>query len=173
MYKTSNTSRLVTMGLLVALEIILTRFCSINLPFLRIGFGFLPVAMMAIMYGPIWAGIGYAIGDLLGMAIFPSAAYFPGFTLTAFLTGIVFGVILHKHPITWKRVLIASLIVVVGLNLGLDTIWLSMLYGKAYIPMLAGRIIKVPIAIAIQTILIPLVWNHVMSKTPGAKQPVV
>ena len=101
--------RLVTMAFLIALEIVLTRFCSINTPILRIGFGFLPVAMMGIMFGPLWAGIGYAVGDLLGMLIFPSGAYFPGFTLTAFLTGLVFGFFLHGKEITWKKVLPAAL----------------------------------------------------------------
>ena len=91
MEQKSNTKRLVVLAFLIALEIILTRFCSIQTPIVRIGFGFLPVAMMGILYGPIWAGIGYAIGDLLGMLIFPSAAYFPGFTLTAFSTGMIFG----------------------------------------------------------------------------------
>ena len=62
MEKKSATSRLVIMAFLIAMEIILTRFCSINTPILRIGFGFLPVAMMGIMFGPVWAAAGYAIG---------------------------------------------------------------------------------------------------------------
>ena len=36
------------LAFLIALEIILTRFCSIQTPIVRIGFGFLPVAMMGI-----------------------------------------------------------------------------------------------------------------------------
>ena len=55
MEKKSATSRLVIMAFLIAMEIILTRFCSINTPILRIGFGFLPVAMMGIMFGPVWS----------------------------------------------------------------------------------------------------------------------
>ena len=47
-----RTADLVIMAFLIALEIVLTRFCSINTPILRIGFGFLPVAMLGIMYGP-------------------------------------------------------------------------------------------------------------------------
>ncbi|MEI3502102.1 MAG: folate family ECF transporter S component [Anaerovoracaceae bacterium] len=61
MEKKSATSRLVIMAFLIAMEIILTRFCSINTPILRIGFGFLPVAMMGIMFGPVWAAAGYAM----------------------------------------------------------------------------------------------------------------
>ncbi|MBK5246006.1 MAG: ECF transporter S component [Peptostreptococcaceae bacterium] len=52
MKNNSKVTRLITIGLFIALEIILTRFLSINTPFIRIGFGFLPVAMLGIMYGP-------------------------------------------------------------------------------------------------------------------------
>ena len=50
---------------------------------------------MCIRDSPISAGVAYAIGDILGMMIFPSGSYFPGFTLTAFLTGVIYGVVLY------------------------------------------------------------------------------
>lgn len=166
--KKSSTHRLVVMAFLVALEIILTRFCSINTPILRIGFGFLPVSMMGIMYGPIWAAIGYAAGDILGMMIFPSGMFFPGFTVTAVLTGLVFGFFLHgKEKITWKTVLPASLIIILVLNLCLDTFWLSIMMGDAFIALLPTRIFKCAVMLPIHLILVPIVWNRVMSKIPG------
>ncbi|MBR3787277.1 MAG: folate family ECF transporter S component [Firmicutes bacterium] len=168
MNKRSATTRLVIMAFLIALEIILTRFCSINTPILRIGFGFLPVAMMGIMYGPIWAAVGYAVGDILGMLIFPSGIFFPGFTATAMLTGLVFGLFLHnKEKITWKTVLPASLIIILVLNLCLDTLWLSIMFGDAFIALLPTRIFKCVVMLPIHLVLIPLVWNRVMSKIPG------
>lgn len=166
MEKKSATSRLVIMAFLIAMEIILTRFCSINTPILRIGFGFLPVAMMGIMFGPVWAAAGYAIGDLLGMLIFPSGAYFPGFTLTAFLTGLIFGLFLHNREISWKRVLPASLIIILGCNLILDTLWLSILMGDGFIALLPTRIFKCAVMLPIHLILIPLVWNRIVSRIP-------
>lgn len=167
MEKKSKTTRLVVMAFLVALEIILTRFCSINTPILRIGFGFLPVSMMGILYGPIWAAMGYAVGDILGMLIFPSGVFFPGFTVTAVLTGLVFGFFLHgKEKITWKNVLPASLIIILLLNLCLDTFWLSILMGDAFIALLPTRIFKCAVMLPIHLVLIPLVWNRIMSKLP-------
>lgn len=166
MEKKSATSRLVIMAFLIAMEIILTRFCSINTPILRIGFGFLPVATMGILFGPLWAGIGYAVGDLLGMLIFPSGAYFPGFTLTAFLTGFIFGLFLHKNEITWKCVLPASLTVIIGCNLLLDTLWLSILMGDGFIALLPTRIFKCVVMLPVHLILIPLVWNRIVSRIP-------
>ena len=86
MDKKFDVKKLIQISLLIAIEVILTRFCSINTPIVRIGFGFLPIAIIAMMYGPLSAGISYAIGDILGMMLFPTGSFFPGFTLTAFLT---------------------------------------------------------------------------------------
>ena len=165
----SNTMRLVIMAFLIALEVILTSFCSINTPILRIGFGFLPVAMMGIMFGPLWTAVGYAVGDLLGMMIFPTGAYFPGFTLTAFITGLIFGLFLHGKEITWKTVLPASLIIILGLNLLLDTVWLSILMGDGFIALLPTRILKCVVMLPIHLLLIPLVWNRILSRLPFMK----
>lgn len=167
MIKKTQTSRLVVTAFLVALEIILTRFFSINTPILRIGFGFVPISIMGALYGPIWAGLGYVAGDILGMLIFPSGMYFPGFTLTAFLTGMVWGIFLRGKEISWKTVLPASLIIAFVLNLGLDTLWLSMLYGDAFLALIPTRIIKCIVMVPIHIFLIPLIWNRVITRIPG------
>jgi len=165
--KNSATARLVIIAFMIALEIILTRFCSINTPILRIGFGFIPVAMTAIMFGPLWAAAAYAIGDILGMLIFPSGAFFPGFTVTAFITGLIWGLFLYKRKITPKNVLPASLVITLGLNLFLDTFWLMILMGNGFLALLPTRIIKCVILIPVHVFLIPLVWNRIVSKIPA------
>jgi len=167
MAKKSNTSKLVVTAFLVALEVIFTRFLSINTPILRIGFGFIPVATMGALYGPLWAGIGYVVGDILGMLIFPSGMFFPGFTVTALLTGAVWGFFLKGKDITWKTVLPPSLIIALLLNLGLDTLWLSILYGDAFIALLPTRILKCVVIIPLHLILIPLVWNRIVVRIPS------
>jgi len=167
MKKKSRTSQLVVTAFLVALEVILTRFFSINTPILRIGFGFIPVATMGALYGPLWAGLGYVAGDILGMLIFPSGMFFPGFTVTAFLTGFVWGIFLKGKEVTWKTVLPASLIIVLILNLGLDTIWLSILYGDAFVALLPTRIIKCVVMVPLHLFLVPLVWNRVIVRIPA------
>lgn len=159
-----NTSRLIIIAFLIALEIILTRFLSINTPILRIGFGFMPVAMIGILYGPLWAGMAYALGDILGMLIFPSGPYFPGFTLTAFLTGLVYGFFLYNKPVTLKRVLIPAAIVSIVLNLGLDTFWLYILMDQGVYALLPARLLKTAVMLPIQIILIPAVWQRLLSK---------
>lgn len=160
----SKIKQLIIIGLFIALEIILTRFCSINTPIVRLGFGFLPIAMLGIMFGPVWAGVAYALGDIIGMMIFPTGAYFPGFTFTAFLTGTTFGIVFHKNNISYKRAFIAAILVCCIWNLCLDTYWLYILTGKGILALLPARLIKIAFAIPIQTIFIPLVWNKWLKK---------
>ena len=162
MDKKFDVKKLIQISLLIAIEIILTRFCSINTPIVRIGFGFLPVAIIGMMYGPLSAGVAYAIGDLLGVALFPTGSFFPGFTITAFLTGIVYGVFLYNKPKTWPRIIGAVLTVCLVINLGLDTLWLSILMGKGYIALLPTRIMKAVLMIPVQTFMIGIIWKKVV-----------
>lgn len=159
-----DVKKLIQIGLLIAIEVILTRFCSIQTPIVRIGFGFLPIAIIAMMYGPLSAGIAYTIGDLLGVALFPSGAFFPGFTLTSFLTGVVYGVFLYNKPKTWPRIIGAVLTVCLVLNLGLDTYWLSIMMGKGYVALLPTRIMKAALMIPVQSLIIGIIWKKVVIK---------
>ncbi len=88
---------LVNVALLVAMEVVLARFLSINTPIVRIGFGFVPIAICGMLYGPMMAGVAGAMSDIIGAVLFPTGAYFPGFTVSAALTGIVFGLFLYNR----------------------------------------------------------------------------
>lgn len=160
---------IVTVALLIALDVILTRFLSIQTQFLRLGFGFLPIAIAGVAYGPFWGAVTGAVGDILGMIIYPPAEYFPGFTLTALLTGFTFGLILYNKPVSAPRILIASAIVCIFCNLILDTLWLDIMYGSGFIVLLPARAVKCVINIPIYTILIKIVWGNALSKIPQFK----
>ena len=141
-------------GLLMALDIILTRFVAIETPIVRIGFGFLPVAIIAMLYGPWIAGVAAAITDFMGIMLFPKVAlYFPGFTLSAFLGGVIYGLILYKKPKTLGRVILAILLVTVFVNLGLNTLWLTILLDKAiyviFTALLIQNLVLAPVDIAL------------------------
>ncbi len=146
---------LVYLGVLTALEIVLNRFLSINTWNIKIGFNFVPIVVAAIMFGPIHAGIVAALGDFMGAVLFPIGPYFPGFTLTAFLTGLVFGLFLHEKQ-TLVRTIIAVCVCQLILSLLLNSFWISMLYGSPYVPLLATRIIQCAIIAPVQIIVIQL-----------------
>lgn len=152
--KNFNTQKMVIAAMMIALEIILTRFVAISTPMLRIGFGFLPMVILAIYLGPIWAAGSYAAADVLGSLLFPSGAFFPGFTLSACLTGLIYGLILHRRKITVTRTTVAVAIVLIGVNLMLNTLWLTILLGKGYMALLPARAVKELVCIPIDTLMI-------------------
>ncbi|MDD6919907.1 MAG: folate family ECF transporter S component [Eubacteriales bacterium] len=157
MFKKNNnfTQRMIIMGLLIALEIILTRFLSIQLPIVRIGLGFLPVAICAMMYGPIWSGVCYAIGDVLGMMLFPSPqGYFPGFTLSAFVTGVIFGIFLYNKEVKFVNAFLASFVSLLIVTVFMNTLWLNMLVGKAFLVLLPPRLLEAAFMLVVEIIMI-------------------
>jgi ECF transporter S component (folate family) len=139
MKKGISVQKLVIMGVLVAMEIVLSRFLSFNTWNTKIGFGFIPIAAAAILMGPVEAAVCGGFADLLGATLFPIGAYFPGFTATAALTGLVFGLFFHKEQ-TPLRVVPAVLINQFILGLLVNTYWISVLYGSPFKELLVTRV---------------------------------
>lgn len=136
-----NTKILITVSLLVALHVILSRFCSINAWNIKIGFAFVPVLAAACLYGPLAAGVVGGLGDFVGAILFPIGPYFPGFTLTCFLSGVVFGLFLHKKQ-SLPRLVGAVAVNELVMSLMLNSLWISILYGAPYLPLLGTRAIQ-------------------------------
>jgi ECF transporter S component (folate family) len=160
----SKTKTIVFVGLLVSMEVIFTRFLSFETPILRISFGFDPIAISAVLFGPVIGGLTAAIADILGMMIFPKGAYFPGFTLSAFLGGVIYGLFLHRKQVTILNTAISVLLVSLFIDLGLNTLWLSMITGKAAAAILIPRIYARAVMFPIQTVTIHLVWKYIGSR---------
>ncbi|QAA31842.1 folate family ECF transporter S component [Clostridium manihotivorum] len=159
-----NTKTVVYLAFFIALQIILTRFLSIQTPIVRIGFGFIPLVLSCILFGPILGGVCAAISDVLGMVIFPQGTYFPGFTFSALLSGIIYGSILYKNKISILRISIATILVKVLVDIGLNTYWLSILTGKAVLILLIPRLTKTLIMLPIEILLIHLLWTCLYSR---------
>lgn len=163
--KNINAKEIVYLGIFISMEVILTRFLSIQTPIVRIGFTFLPIAVSAIMFGAVFSGTSAALADLVGMMLFPSGTYFPGFTLTAFLSGTIYGTFLYNKTVNIFRISAAVVVTSVLISMGLDTLWIWMLTGKGIMILLPARIIKSLIMIPIQVATIELTWRLVVSRT--------
>ena len=57
--------KLTALAVLIAIQIILSRFCSINAWNLKIGLGFLPVAFSGALFGPLCGALVGAASDFL------------------------------------------------------------------------------------------------------------
>ena len=148
-----DTKTLIILALLVAMEIILNRFLSINAWNIKIGFSFVPIVIGAILFGPIHAAIIGGLGDFLGAILFPIGPYFPGFTLTAVLMGLVWGFFLHNNQPILKIILAAAINQLI-LGLVVNTYWISFVYGSPYGPLFITRIMQAAILMVVQTIVI-------------------
>ena len=88
MNKTKKRIRfLACIAMLSAMQVVLSRFLSTQTPVVKIGFGFVPVMFAGALYGAGGGALAGALSDVVGALLFPSGSYFPGYTLTAALSG--------------------------------------------------------------------------------------
>lgn len=144
------------LSILLALEVIIARFGTIRpSESIKLSLDFIPVVIAAILFGTVPAVIMSILADILGAFLFPVGPFFPGFTVTAALTGLIYGLLLYKSQ-SFPRVICAVLLQQILCSLLLNTFWLHVLYGLPYLPTMVARLIQGGIMIALQLVLIPI-----------------
>lgn len=94
-----STKTLTSLSFLVAVSIVLARILGFIIPVagfpaLKINFSTIPLILAGILYGPIAGFLAGAISDIIGYMINPQGGmFFPGFTLSAALTGMIPGLV--------------------------------------------------------------------------------
>lgn len=170
--KKIDVKSIALMGLLIALEIILSRFLSIAAWNLKIGFSFIPVVIAAILLGPVEAALVGAIADFLGAVLFPIGAYFPGFTLTQFIVGLVFGLLLYKK-VSIVRIVIAAAINNFIFSMLLNGLWISILYGSPFLGILPTRAVQACVMFVVQIITIAILQEALLKRVKFIFNPAV
>jgi ECF transporter S component (folate family) len=104
--------------------------------------------LSAILLGPKYSTFIATFADIIGALLFPTGSYFYGFTITALLTGIVYGLLLYNKD-EFKldkrfiiKLIIATIIVTGILNGVLNTIWIIMITKGASKIVIPIRILK-------------------------------
>ncbi len=139
-------------GVMCALAIALSMVASISLgPYIRIGFSGIPNQVVAYLFGPAVGGIFGAALDIIKYLIKPEGAFFPGFTVSAALGGIIYGTFLYRRRLSVARVAAVQACVKVFVNIILNTLWLNMLYGQAFTALLPARIVSNAVMFPVDT----------------------
>lgn len=160
--KRPDIAMLTRISLLIATEIVLSRFLSISTPIAKIGFAFIPLSVIGMLYGPLYGGIAGALCDFIGAILFPIGAYFPGYTLTAFLSGATYGLFLQKDGAkSIARITAACLIINLVYHLGINTYWTTLFTGKGYLALLPTRIFSNVVLIPMEIIVIRIAYDFV------------
>jgi len=154
-------------GLFIALNIVLTRFLGqivpiAGIPGLRLSFGEIPLVLSGIVLGPAYGAVCGALADLLGFPINMQGPYFPGFTLSAALTGLLPGLMrnLINKDRPWLSLTIVITITSLITSIILNTLWLNLMMGKAFAVLLPPRILANLIMIPIYVIVVRLILKH-------------
>lgn len=146
------TKNLVLCGLLAALAVVLGLVATLEIgPYIRIGFSGLPNRVVEYLMGPVAGCIFSGMLDVLKYIVKPTGPFFFGFTFNAMAAGAIYGCILYKKPVTIKRILAAEFLTKLVVNCLLNTLWISVLYGKGFMAILPLRIVKNAIMLPIDS----------------------
>ena len=148
---------IVLAALLIAIGIVLGYFSIQVTPEMKIGVAFITNQLTAVLFGPGVAGIVGGVSDILKFLIKPTGAFFIGWTLNAMVGPMIYGMMLYKKKLTFWRILASKAVVAVIVNMGMGTLWLSIMYGKAFIPILLTKAVQESIQVPIQSVIFWLV----------------
>ena len=113
-----STRNLVMMAILVAIQIILARYLSIQSEMFRISFETIPLALAGIWLGPASGVIVALVADILGTVLSGIGLYFPPLSLGpmafAFLCGIS-AKYLRKYQGVWEYALMPVTVTLAGI----------------------------------------------------------
>lgn len=138
-----NLRAMTIVAMLIALNLVLDKVALQVTPQLRIGVGFLTMAMTGFLVGPVMAMSAGLATDVLSFLATPRGdPYFPGYTISAIVGGFIYGAVLYRQKPTLARCFLAKGLINLVVNITLNTFWHSMLYGKAIAVMLPVRITK-------------------------------
>ncbi len=150
--------RAVTLSaMLLALSVILGYFTIEAGPFLKIGLSSLVNAFVCFLFGPVLGAFYEGVLDIIKFVIKPTGPFFPGFTLNAVLAGMIYGTVLYNRPLSFRRVLLAESLVALLINCGLNTLWISLLYGKGFFVILPMRLLKNAVQCPVNSLIFTLI----------------
>jgi len=165
--KKLNVKTVVFAGVLIAMNIILTRILEIDLgPYLRITFGAVPIFLSGLWFGPVVGGICGGIGDFIG-CILKGYAINPFIMVTSVLAGVLPGV-LKKYVFkgklsTWQ---IAVMVILHGLigSMGFTSVGLHIYFGTPWVVLLPSRGIQTVGLVIANTILVSVLYRSVLTQ---------
>ena len=160
------TRRLCVIAVLIAMQIVLGRIAAINVgSYLKISFGFIPIAVCGILTGPFWTLLMAAVCDILGALLFPTGAFYWGFTLVAAVGGLIYGLCLYNRKENIILCMLCTLTIALICNILLNTLFLCQIGAmvapgnEGFWPVMWTRILKNLIQFPVNGVILFAVWK--------------
>ena len=138
----SKVRTITTIAMFAAISVVLGYFTLEIGNYIKIGFSSISNQFVYYLFGPVVGGCFGGALDLLKYFMKPTGEFFPGWTFNAILAGILYGMFFYKRQLSLKRVLAAEFTVSLICNVLLGTLWLQIMYGKAFMVLLPMRTLK-------------------------------
>lgn len=125
---------LTLLAMLTALNVVMAEILKFRIipGTLELSLGFIPIAVTGMLFGPAASITVAVIADIIGAAIFAGGNFYLGYTLTAFCTGLFYGLLLRGEPIKLWKILLAQALVSLICYAGLNTLWSYLMgYGRS------------------------------------------
>ena len=154
-----KTRVMVTCAMLLAVSVVLNYAFPIYIATSsRVTFGFLAIVACGYLFGPSPAMLTAVLSDIVVFVLRPTGFYFPGYTITAALGGLIYGLILYKHEVKLTSILLAQALVTIILNIALNSLFSVILQGKALAAILPLRLMvnagAYPVYVALEFLLL-------------------
>lgn len=141
---------LTAIAMLLAIRVVLGFFANSTLAFfgntVKLSGAFIPISVAGAMFGPIPACLVGALGDIISFMLNPTGGgYFPGFTISGLLTGLIYGFAFYKNQVTIPRAIIGWVVNMLLVETFLNAYWLLILnnYTAPYTVYLSARFASV------------------------------
>lgn len=118
-----NIRSLSVAGMLLAVAIAIRTLALDITPEIRITFAYIPIVMIAVLYGPVVCLSANVMLDFLGVLLSPKGgAYYPPLAIAPIVAGIIYGVILYKKELNLILLSVSRIIVVLFCNIMLNSL---------------------------------------------------
>lgn len=140
--KIKNPKVLVVCAMLIAINVVLELFAQDVTAFIRLSFSFVTLPVAAMAFGPVVACFVGMLQDIIGLIVRPTGAWLFVLTMNAGIAGMIAGLLLYKKEVSLLRVLISELLIVLIVNILLNSVGLAPTIGSGLAGILPSRIIK-------------------------------
>ena len=152
-------------AVMTALSIVLTRLFAMFGPantLYRLDIGFLPIAIVAILAGPVWSCVGYSLADLIGAVL--TTGMNPLILLCKALSGLILGLFLYRRRPKLPLILLTLFVIVLGVDVFLMSwVFLTMKWKDTYLEALLPRAINGAVNYPLRVIALFLVCRYALA----------
>ncbi|WP_373842879.1 folate family ECF transporter S component [Limosilactobacillus sp.] len=163
-----TTRQMTLASMLIALQVVLGKLSVGDPTVVKVGLGFMATALIGYFLGPWTGGIAMVINDLISNTILSSGTlFFPGFTFSAFVSGVIAGMFLYNQKITWQRALVYEFFQILITNVIFTTLWIYLMSlsssstGRTFMALLTIRLPKEIITWPIEGLVVYFILRQV------------